>query len=166
MGVVGGAEGDPQRHDAILKLAALPAANLGLARRGLVKPGMFADVVVFDPATIADRATFEKPHTYAVGMRHVFVNGVQVLKDGEHTGKKPGRALIHQSSVVGPQSTSVEVFSRSPQSEESSVGVPSRYPQSPVVSPPVVSRDVGVPIAFASQYEDVGATVSHPTVPD
>ncbi len=79
--------------DAIRKLAALPSENLGLARRGRLQPGMFADVVVFDPATIADRATFEKPHAYAVGMRHVFVNGVQVLKDGEHTGKKPGRAL-------------------------------------------------------------------------
>jgi N-acyl-D-amino-acid deacylase len=79
--------------DAIRKLAALPSDNLGLDRRGLLKPGMFADVVVFDPATIADRATFERPHAYAVGMRDVFVNGVQVLKDGEHTGKKPGRAL-------------------------------------------------------------------------
>jgi N-acyl-D-amino-acid deacylase len=79
--------------DAIRKLAAQPSANLGLARRGLLKPGMFADVVVFDPATIADRATFENPHQYAVGVRHVFVNGVQVLKDGEHTGRKPGRAL-------------------------------------------------------------------------
>jgi N-acyl-D-amino-acid deacylase len=79
--------------DAIRKLAALPAANLGLDRRGLLKPGMYADVVVFDPATVADRATFEQPHAYAVGVRHVFVNGVHVLKDGEHTGKKPGRAL-------------------------------------------------------------------------
>ena len=64
-----------------------------LARRGLLKPGMFADVVVFDPQTIADKATFERPHQYAVGVRHVFVNGVQVLKDGEHTSKKPGLAL-------------------------------------------------------------------------
>jgi N-acyl-D-amino-acid deacylase len=79
--------------EAVRKLAALPSANLGLSRRGLLQPGMFADVVVFDPATIADRATFEHPHAYAVGVRHVFVNGVQVLKDGEHTGKKPGRAL-------------------------------------------------------------------------
>jgi N-acyl-D-amino-acid deacylase len=54
---------------------------------------MFADVVVFDPATVGDRATFEKPHQYAVGVRHVFVNGVQVLRDGEHTGARPGRAL-------------------------------------------------------------------------
>jgi N-acyl-D-amino-acid deacylase len=79
--------------EAIRRLAALPSANLGLARRGQVKPGMFADVVVFDPAAIADRATFEHPHAYAVGVRDVFVNGVQVLKDGEHTGRKPGRAL-------------------------------------------------------------------------
>jgi N-acyl-D-amino-acid deacylase len=79
--------------DAVRKLAAQPSANLGLARRGLLQPGMFADVVVFDPATIADTATFERPHSYAVGVRDVFVNGVQVLKDGEHTGKTPGRAL-------------------------------------------------------------------------
>jgi N-acyl-D-amino-acid deacylase len=79
--------------DAIRKLAALPSSNLGLARRGVLKQGNFADVVVFDPETIADRATFEHPHAYAVGVRDVFVNGVQVLKDGEHTGKLPGRAL-------------------------------------------------------------------------
>jgi N-acyl-D-amino-acid deacylase len=79
--------------EAIRRLAALPAANLGLDRRGRLAPGMFADVVVFDPATIADRATFDKPHQYAVGMRHVFVNGVPVLKDGDHTGATPGRAL-------------------------------------------------------------------------
>lgn len=79
--------------DAIRKLSGLPATNLGLDHRGFVKEGMFADVVVFDPATIGDRATFEKPHQYAVGMKHVFVNGTQVLKDGEHTGAKPGRAL-------------------------------------------------------------------------
>jgi len=79
--------------EAVRRLSALPATNLGLERRGFVKEGMFADIVVFDPATIADRATFDKPHQYAVGMKHVFVNGVQVLKDGEHTGAKPGRAL-------------------------------------------------------------------------
>lgn len=79
--------------DAIRKLAALPSENLGLAHRGMIRPGMYADVVVFDPAAIADRATFEKPHVYAVGVRDVLVNGVQVLKDGEHTGKRPGRAL-------------------------------------------------------------------------
>ena len=80
-------------HEAVRRLSGLPATNLELDRRGFVKEGMFADVVVFDPATIADRATFEQPHQYAEGMRHVFVNGTQVLKDGEHTGAKPGRAL-------------------------------------------------------------------------
>src|SRR5438067_6429179 len=78
---------------AIHRLSGLPATNLGLDHRGFLKEGMFADVVVFDPAKIADHATFEKPHQYATGVKHVFVNGVQVLKDGEHTGAKPGRAL-------------------------------------------------------------------------
>jgi N-acyl-D-amino-acid deacylase len=79
--------------EAVRRLSGLPATNLGLDHRGFIKEGMFADVVVFDPATIADRATFEKPHQYAVGVKQVFVNGVQVIKDGEHTGAKPGRAL-------------------------------------------------------------------------
>jgi len=78
---------------AIHRLSGLPATNLGLDHRGFLKEGMFADVVVFDPAKIADHATFEKPHQYATGVKHVFVNGVQVIKDGEHTGAKPGRAL-------------------------------------------------------------------------
>jgi N-acyl-D-amino-acid deacylase len=80
-------------EEAVRKLSGLPATNLDLDGRGFVRTGMFADVVVFDPATISDRATFEEPHQYAAGMRHVFVNGVQVLKDGEHTGARPGRAL-------------------------------------------------------------------------
>jgi len=80
-------------EEAVRKLSGLPAINLDLEGRGFVRPGMFADLVVFDPAAISDRATFEDPHQYAVGMRHVFVNGVQVLKDGEHTGARPGRAL-------------------------------------------------------------------------
>ena len=79
--------------EAIRRLSALPASNLGLDHRGFLKEGMFADVVVFDPATIADHATFEKPHQYATDVKHVFVNGVQVIKDGEHTNAKPGRAL-------------------------------------------------------------------------
>jgi N-acyl-D-amino-acid deacylase len=79
--------------EAIRRLSNLPASNLGLDRRGRLAPGFYADVVVFDPATIADRATYEKPHQYAVGVRDVFVNGVAVLRDGEHTGAKPGRAL-------------------------------------------------------------------------
>jgi N-acyl-D-amino-acid deacylase len=80
-------------EEAIRKLSGLPATNLELDRRGFLKPGMYADVVVFDPATIADRATFENPHQYAVGVRHVFVNGKQVIRDGGHTGARPGRAL-------------------------------------------------------------------------
>lgn len=79
--------------EAVHRLSGLPATNLALDHRGFIKQGMFADVVVFDPQTIADRATFEQPHQYSVGVKHVFVNGVQVLKDGEHTGSKPGRAL-------------------------------------------------------------------------
>ena len=79
--------------DAIRKLSGLPATNLELDRRGFLKEGMFADVVVFDPATIADRATFENPHQYAVGVRDVLVNGSRVIRNGEHTGAKPGRAL-------------------------------------------------------------------------
>jgi N-acyl-D-amino-acid deacylase len=80
-------------EEAVRRLSGLPATNLGLDRRGFLRAGMFADVVVFDPATIADRATYENPHQYAIGVKHVFVNGRQVLKDGEHTGATPGRAL-------------------------------------------------------------------------
>lgn len=79
--------------DAIRKLAALPAHNLRIERRGELKEGYYADVVVFDPATIQDHATFVEPHQYATGMAHVFVNGEQVLKDGKHTGATPGRVV-------------------------------------------------------------------------
>lgn len=79
--------------DAVRRLTSFPAANLGIRDRGALKPGLFADLAIFDPATVADRATFDKPQAYATGMRHVFVNGVQVLKDGEHTGATPGRAV-------------------------------------------------------------------------
>src|SRR6266699_1194958 len=85
--------------EAIRRMSGLPATNLGLDHRGFVKAGMFADVVVFDPATTADRATFEKPHQYAVGVKHVLVNGVQVVKDGEHPGARPGRGLWGQGKV-------------------------------------------------------------------
>jgi N-acyl-D-amino-acid deacylase len=78
-------------EEAVRKLAALPAQTLKVQGRGMLTPGYFADVVVFDPASIRDHATFEKPHQYSTGVAHVFVNGVQVLKDGEHTGAKPGR---------------------------------------------------------------------------
>ena len=78
-------------QEAIRKLANLPATNLKLQKRGELKVGNFADVLVFDPAKVIDHATFAKPHQYATGMVHVFVNGIQVLKEGEHTGAKPGR---------------------------------------------------------------------------
>ena len=79
--------------DAIHRLSGLPATNLNLDARGFLRPGYYADVVVFDPATIADRATFEKPHQYAVGVKHVIVNGRQVLRDGVHTGVLAGRTV-------------------------------------------------------------------------
>jgi N-acyl-D-amino-acid deacylase len=78
-------------QEAVRRLASLPAANLGLKDRGALKPGYYADLAVFDPAAIRDNATFASPQLYATGMRHVFVNGVQVLRDGEHTGATPGR---------------------------------------------------------------------------
>ena len=77
--------------DAIRRLSALPATNLGIKQRGFLKAGYYGDVVVFDPATVQDHATFEKPKQLATGVEDVFVNGVQVLKDGKHTGAKPGR---------------------------------------------------------------------------
>jgi N-acyl-D-amino-acid deacylase len=80
--------------EGVRRLTSLPAENLGLAERGLLRPGYFADVVVFDPATMAARATYEKPMQYSTGVVHVFVNGSQVLKDGEHTGAKPGRVVV------------------------------------------------------------------------
>jgi N-acyl-D-amino-acid deacylase len=86
--------------EAVRRLTGLPATNLELDRRGFLREGMFADVVVFDPGAVLDRATFEKPHQYAIGMRHVFVNGTQVLKDGEHTGATPGRALAGPGARV------------------------------------------------------------------
>ncbi|WP_380871790.1 aminoacylase [Sphingomonas sp. DBB INV C78] len=80
-------------EDAIRRLTALPASNLKIADRGMLRPGNFADVVIFDPQKISDHATFAEPQVYATGMRDVFVNGVQVLKDGEHTGATPGRVV-------------------------------------------------------------------------
>ncbi len=80
-------------EEAIRKLAALPSLNLRIERRGQLKEGFFADVVVFDPETIQDHATFVEPHQYSTGMLHVFVNGEQVIKDGEHTGATPGRVV-------------------------------------------------------------------------
>jgi N-acyl-D-amino-acid deacylase len=80
-------------EEAIRRLTSLPAENLRIVRRGRLLPGYFADIAVFDPARIADHATFDRPHQYATGMVHVLVNGVAVLRDGEHTGAKPGRVV-------------------------------------------------------------------------
>jgi N-acyl-D-aspartate/D-glutamate deacylase len=80
-------------QEAIRRLSWLPMSNLRIPRRGRLEQGYFADVVVFDPATIADHATFDRPHQYSTGVVHVFVNGTQVLSDGRHTGAKPGRVV-------------------------------------------------------------------------
>src|SRR5438067_4277173 len=79
--------------DAIRRLTSLPASNLGIRQRGTLKPGFYGDVVVFDPATIQDHATYAQPAQLATGVEDVFINGVQVLKDGKHTGAKPGRVV-------------------------------------------------------------------------
>jgi N-acyl-D-amino-acid deacylase len=80
-------------QEAIRKLSSLPASNLKIADRGMLKPGYFADIVVFDPSKIQDHATFDKPHQFSTGVLDVFVNGTQVLKDGDHTGATPGRVI-------------------------------------------------------------------------
>ncbi len=80
-------------EQAVRRLSALPAENLKLKKRGKLESGYFADIVIFDPATIQDHATFDKPHQYSTGVRDVFVNGVQVLRGGEHTGALPGRVV-------------------------------------------------------------------------
>ena len=80
-------------QQAIYKLTKLPASNLKIQKRGELKAGYYADIVVFDPAAVTDHATYEKPHQYATGVSAVFVNGVQVLKDGQHTGATPGRVV-------------------------------------------------------------------------
>jgi N-acyl-D-amino-acid deacylase len=81
-------------EEAVRKMTSLPATNLGIARRGMLKESYFADVVVFDPQTIQDHATFENPKQYATGVSEVWVNGVEVIRDGEHTGAKPGRVVV------------------------------------------------------------------------
>jgi N-acyl-D-amino-acid deacylase len=80
-------------QEAIRRMTLLPASNLNLARRGKLAPGYFADLAIFDPASVRDMATYEDPHQYSVGMVHVFVNGIQVLHRGSHTYAKPGRII-------------------------------------------------------------------------
>jgi len=79
--------------EAVRKMTSLPAGNLGISRRGMLKEGYFADIAVFDPKTIQDHATFEKPRQLTTGVSEVFVNGVEVVHDGQHTGAKPGRVV-------------------------------------------------------------------------
>jgi N-acyl-D-amino-acid deacylase len=80
-------------EEAVRKMSSMPARRVGLHDRGLLLPGFKADLVVFDPATIADKATFERPHQYAVGVSHVLVNGVFVVEEGKTTGARPGKVL-------------------------------------------------------------------------
>ncbi len=80
-------------EEAVRRLTSLPAANLKIQKRGKLQVGYFADIAIFDAASITDKATFEQPKAYAAGVKHVFVNGVQVLLNGEHTGAKPGRVV-------------------------------------------------------------------------
>ena len=87
-------------QDAVHRLSWLPATNLGIRGRGALREGYYADVVIFDPAKVQDHATYAKPHQLATGVNDVFVNGVQVLKDGEHTGAKPGR-FVHGPGWTG-----------------------------------------------------------------
>jgi N-acyl-D-amino-acid deacylase len=80
-------------EEAIRRMTSLPAENLHIQKRGSLKVGYYADVVVMDTTTVQDHATFEDPHQYSTGVNQVFINGVQVLSDGEHTGAKPGRIV-------------------------------------------------------------------------
>jgi N-acyl-D-amino-acid deacylase len=86
-------EGLVPLEEAIRRITSFPATNLRLDRRGRIAHGYFADVVAFDPAAIADHATYAEPHRFATGMVDVFVNGEQVLRHGQHTGARPGRVL-------------------------------------------------------------------------
>ncbi|MCA1653231.1 MAG: amidohydrolase family protein [Sphingomonadales bacterium] len=89
--------------DAVRRLTSFPASNLGIKDRGLVRPGMSADLAIFDAAAIADRATYDRPQQFAVGMRDVLVNGRPVLLDGAMTGARPGRAVLGPGTGRCPQ---------------------------------------------------------------
>ncbi|MEX2494586.1 MAG: D-aminoacylase [Woeseia sp.] len=86
-------EGIVPLHEAIRRMTSFPAGNIGIRGRGRLEEDFYADVVIFDPETVTDHATFEEPHQYATGVAHVFVNGQQVIRDGEHTGALPGRVV-------------------------------------------------------------------------
>ena len=105
-------------EEAVRRLTSLPARNLRLRDRGELRPGFFADVVVFDPDAVRDHATFEDPHQYATGVRDVFVNGVAVLRDGEHTGALPGRFVRGPGWTGWHEAASLEVGGRAGASPE------------------------------------------------
>ena len=86
-------EGILSLEEAVRRMTSLPAGNIGIRHRGQLVEGHYADIVVFDPDAVQDFATFENPHQYSSGVEHVIVNGVQVLRDGEHTGATPGRVV-------------------------------------------------------------------------
>ena len=88
-------------EEAVRKMTSLPATRVGLVDRGIIRPGMKADLVAFDPETIRDRATFEEPHAYAEGVSHVVVNGAVVVDEGRLTGVRPGRVLLGPGAVEG-----------------------------------------------------------------
>jgi len=80
-------------EEGVRRMTSLPVSHLNIKKRGELKTGFFADIVVFDPGKIIDQATFDNPHQYSIGVTHVFVNGVHVLKEGEHTGALPGKSI-------------------------------------------------------------------------
>jgi N-acyl-D-amino-acid deacylase len=86
-------------EEAIRKMTSLPALHFRLGRRGVIREGWAADLVLFDPARVGETATFEQPHAYAAGVPHVVVNGVVVVKNSEHTGAKPGQVLMLAPSL-------------------------------------------------------------------
>jgi len=99
-------------EEAIRKMTSLPAQRFRLTDRGLIRPGMWADIVVFDPAKVADRATFTKPHAYAEGFHFVLVNGEVVIADGKHTGSRPGSILLGPGAVPSVEDHVGAGFSR------------------------------------------------------
>jgi len=91
-------EGVLTMADAVHRMTGMPAAKFGLTDRGVIEPGAFADVVVFDPETVIDRGTYQDPRQYPAGIPHVFVNGTAVVRDGKHTGQRPGRVVRRAES--------------------------------------------------------------------
>lgn len=97
-----------QLEDAVRKMTSLNAQKLGILDRGLIRPGMYADLTIFDPATVIDRSTYTEPFQDNVGIEYVIVNGTVVLDRGKHTQSRPGRVLRHRSpvaSIVNPLKT-------------------------------------------------------------